>query len=395
MAKEYPRHRWYTYKEGFSPVFVKDMLQRFCSNKGEVIFDPFGGIGTTVLESSLNGYKSFSNDINPLSNFISKIKSEVYSFEDKDSIRSHLSELSPGKLVKKAAPPNNSTVITYFSPQTLDLILKIQYWVDNIGEEKTRNVFSLSILSLLEKLSTHRKDGNGVKRKRNQDSISEIETLITMMSTNIEMFLRDIDETVIKVPPKILSQSSFIPYALDNAADLVVTSPPYANCFDYSKVYMIELWFGKFFMQPSDQKTFRESSIISHVHYKWNKRHEEYRLPFVEEKIVPYLKNQKLWDKKIPEMISGYFSDLGKVLVELIPNLNKNSTIGIVVGNSVYAGLPIATDLIVAEIAINLGYQLRAIETYRTLTPSSQQYKIMRDEDKRFLRESMVLLRWE
>jgi hypoxanthine-guanine phosphoribosyltransferase len=94
-------------------------------------------------------------------------------------------------------------------------------------------------------------------------------------------------------------------------------------------------------------------------------------------------------------MLVGYFSDMGKVLLELIPNLNKNATIGIVVGNSVYGGLPIATDILIAEIAQKLGYKLIGIESYRTLTPSSQQMKIIRESDKKFLRESLIILKWK
>ncbi len=70
QAKLFPRHRWYTYKEGFSPQFVEDFITRFSKNSEDVIFDPFGGIGTTVLQSSFLNHESFSNDINPLSNFI-------------------------------------------------------------------------------------------------------------------------------------------------------------------------------------------------------------------------------------------------------------------------------------------------------------------------------------
>jgi len=93
-------------------------------------------------------------------------------------------------------------------------------------------------------------------------------------------------------------------------------------------------------------------------------------------------------------MLIGYFSDMGKVLSELIPNLNKTATVGIVVGNSVYGGVPIATDILLAQIAMRLGFELVGIESYRTLTPSSQQLKIMREEDKKYLRESLIILKW-
>ena len=93
-------------------------------------------------------------------------------------------------------------------------------------------------------------------------------------------------------------------------------------------------------------------------------------------------------------MLVGYFNDIGKVLFELSKNLNKGATVGFVVGNSVYGGVPIATDILLAEIGLKLGYKFIGIESYRTLTTSSQQQKIIREQDKKFLRESLVILKW-
>ena len=86
---------------------------------------------------------------------------------------------------------------------------------------------------------------------------------------------------------------------------------------------------------------------------------------------------------------------MGKVLFELKDNLNPGAHIGIVVGNSVYGGLPIATDILLAQIAENLGYEIKEIDVYRYLNPSSQQLRIMKEDDKRFLRESLIVLKWK
>jgi hypothetical protein len=395
QAKTKAIHRWFTYKEGFSPVFVSDFIKRFKTSSSPVIFDPFGGIGTTVLESSLQGYRAYSNDINPLSNYISTVKNAKYNLKDLENLKNSLIEFNECKLLKKAIPPNNETVVNYFDKKTLKLILQTQNWIDNLKSTKTLNLFNLALLTNLEKISTHRKDGNGVKRKKNFESIETIEELKEKISLKINEFIEDISKSKDKSKSKVYYQSSFDKYEIEKKADIVITSPPYANCFDYSKVYLVELWFGNFFKEKKDQKEFRENSVISHVHYKWNPRHNNYGHNLVENEITQYLTNCKLWDKKIPQMIVGYFSDMGKVLFELIPNLNKGATIGIVVGNSVYAGLPIATDILVSEIAVKLGYELIGIESYRTLTPSSQQLKIIRNEDKKFLRESLIILKWK
>lgn len=394
QAKLFPRHRWYTYKEGFSPQFVEDFIKRYSKSINDVVFDPFGGIGTTVLQSSFLNHAAFSNDINPLSNFIAKVKTEKYTKVDLKSLQKEIDSLMNLDLIIKANPPINLTVSNYFTEDTLDSILKIQYWISKIQSEKIKNIFSVALLTILEKMSTHRKDGNGVKKKKYINQNFTVAKIKELLFDQLKLFIHDIENNILKIKPVIKYQSSFDPYCLDKKADIVITSPPYANCFDYSKVYLVELWFGGFFKSTDDQKYFRQSSITSHVHYKWEKRHIDFGHELVNNQIKAFLVKQNLWDKKIPNMLIGYFSDMGKVLFEMIPNLNKNSTIGIVVGNSVYGGLPIATDIILSQIAIRLGYEFVCIETYRTLTTSSQQLKKIREKDKKYLRESLIILKW-
>jgi DNA modification methylase len=394
QAKLFPRHRWYTYKEGFSPQFVEDFINRFATTSKNIVFDPFGGIGTTVLQGSMLNYQSFSNDINPLSNYVALVKTDSYTKKDIIELNLSFENLIQTDLKLKSKPPINETVTSYFTSETLDSILKIQNWIYALESNKIRNVFSIALLTILESLSTHKKDGNGVKKKKSINQIFTVSDIKELIGKQINLFIVDIETTSIKIKPVIQHQSSFEEYTLKQKADLVITSPPYANCFDYSKVYLVELWFGGFFKNIIDQKLFRQSSITSHVHYKWEKRHGDFGHELINNQIATYLVKQNLWDKKIPNMLVGYFSDMGKVLYEMIPNLNKNATIGIVVGNSVYGGLPIATDILLAQIAIKLGFELMGIESYRTLTSSSQQLKIMRENDKKYLRESLIILKW-
>ena len=71
---EMPRHRWYYYKEGFSPLLVEQAIQEVGIRKDDIIIDPFNGSGTTTLTASLNGYKSYGLEVNPFTSFLSKAK---------------------------------------------------------------------------------------------------------------------------------------------------------------------------------------------------------------------------------------------------------------------------------------------------------------------------------
>jgi hypothetical protein len=288
QAKSKPIHRWFTYKEGFSPLFVKDFITRFQTAESKVVFDPFGGIGTTVLESSLLGFNTYSNDVNPLSNYISEIKNTFYNIDDLKHIKNILNNFNSVKFSNKAIPPENKTVLNYFEEETLHLILQMQNWISKIDSNKTLNLFNLALLTNLEKISTHRKDGNGVKKKRKYAPINTENELKRIITEKVSEFIDDINVECKRATTKIYYQSSFETYSIKEKADLVITSPPYANCFDYSKVYLIELWFGGFFKRKEDQKRFRENSIISHVHYKWTPRHPKYGHALVENEIFNY-----------------------------------------------------------------------------------------------------------
>lgn len=390
-----PRHRWYGYKEGFSPSFVKGFIDEFSSSLETTIFDPFGGVGTTGLEAVLNGHRAFVMDVNPLGLFAAQTKARNYTQEDILFIQQQLRDFECKSDFEISDDIHNDTVKRYFDSVTLDSLLRIRSYVFSIENPVCHSVFKLALLSIIEEISTHHKNGNGVKRKIKIPAPFDLVSLKRLLSDAIRIFVRDIEQKPTRAICEVIKHSNLDEYILPCKIDIVLTSPPYANCFDYSKVYLTELWVGGFFQQKDDQTEFRENSLISHVHYKWKRENKDYKSGIVEDLLVPTLKSRELWSNKIPDMISGYFSDLGKCLYNLSLNLNLGATVGFVVGNSVYGGLPIATDLILAQIAENLGYHCTDIRVYRKVVASSQQMVILTEEEKKYVRESLVILKWK
>ena len=94
-------------------------------------------------------------------------------------------------------------------------------------------------------------------------------------------------------------------------------------------------------------------------------------------------------------MLKGYFSDMGRFFINLSKNLSPNAVVGIVVGNSVYGGTPIATDIILADQAEQLGFKCEKIQVYRKVIASSQQMVLLSEKEKEFVRESLIVLKWK
>src|SRR5208283_2132784 len=75
-AEDLPVHRWFRYREGFSPSlfgYFPDSTRRL---------DPFCGCGTTLLSSAAQGVESFGVDLNPLATFVARVKTRSYSPHD-------------------------------------------------------------------------------------------------------------------------------------------------------------------------------------------------------------------------------------------------------------------------------------------------------------------------
>jgi len=392
-----PRHRWFPYKEGFSPTFVQGFITEFTKSNHGLIFDPFSGVGTTCLVASKLGFRSTGLDVSPMATFIAKVKSTQLGKSELAEFTNYISDINGSPLTRKYAQPNNTTVVSYFEEQYLSALLAIRMAVDGAPTERISMLALMAFLTLIEEFSTHRKAGNGVKRKTrfeyHKSNESPLEQVRRAFVSKLNEMREDLELDSLITPPEFRTASCINSGALSDVGDigLALTSPPYANCFDYSKIYMRELWLGGFFKSVSDQASFRKNSIRSHVHATWSDRNTEHGSEIAEQLICPSLESQELWSRKIPSMISGYFKDIGALLVELKPRLRKGASFGIVVGNSIYGGVSVASDLLIAEIAENIGYDVSRIDVYRGVIPSSQQYTLV--NDRRWARESTVIVK--
>jgi|LQYC01.1.fsa_nt_gi hypothetical protein len=69
-------HDFYRYPARFSPNFARAAIEAF-TKTGDVVYDPFMGGGTTLVEASVLGRKSVGTDINKLAVFIAKVKTTL------------------------------------------------------------------------------------------------------------------------------------------------------------------------------------------------------------------------------------------------------------------------------------------------------------------------------
>lgn len=77
----------------------------------------------------------------------------------------------------------------------------------------------------------------------------------------------------------------------------------------------------------------------------------------------------------MPNMLRGYFTDMGKVIEQLYESIDASGNCYIVVDQSAYAGVIVPTDIVLADIAEAIGFDVEKLVICRKAATSGQQRK--------------------
>nr|AGS53468.1 methyltransferase DNA modification enzyme [uncultured bacterium contig00038] len=106
-----------SYRACYKPQLPRFFIERF-SSPDDLIYDPFGGRGTTAIEAALHGRRVISNDINPLSAMLAQPRLTIPTI---DAIHNRLLQipLSTGE---------QNDLDMFFHPQTESEIRAMRRW---------------------------------------------------------------------------------------------------------------------------------------------------------------------------------------------------------------------------------------------------------------------------
>lgn len=407
---EIPFQRWYPYREGYSYKLVDKLIKHY-NVKGPLL-DPFVGSGSSILAGRYNNIQTYGIDVNPIALFISKVENQYYSIEDIQDIKNTLDAFKNIHRDKQLRTTNFGLAKTYFNKDILQALLQIKENISNIENKKIKDVFFLSWLSVIESVSNVKKEGNGLKHRNRKrlktgyiniplneweqqtfpaDKFSFVNHKI---NEKLNRIITDLENNKIEAPNPVMWLGSSIDHIKDlpDPIELTVFSPPYVNFFDYFEIHKIELWLGDFISNQSDLRQLKKTGIRSNASATVSKEllHTNSSVAH----LVNLIGKKKLWSKRIPDVIAGYFDDMESLLANLFLKTQHNGRVAIVIGNSAYAGIIVPSDLLIAEIGQKIGFSVEKVIVTRHLTTSSQQRKLLTDV-KQFMRESIVILRKE
>lgn len=385
--KNKPIYNWHAFKHSYSKKLVEKLVEKFKLDKKSWVLDPFCGGGTTLLACKELGVNAKGFDILPFSVFLSNVKTRNY---EPEKLRRELPKFvsKHAQILKNTDLPDIPIAHKAFSAGVRKELLSIKEDINSLRDPAMRDFYMLGLLSILESVSNTVKAGGFLRvQKKNIASktvrplfLSRVETMIE----DVENFNKE-SKSGKAVASAELSDSRNL--SGDRLFDAIITSPPYPNRHDYTRIYGLEMIFN-FVKNNNELKKIRYDTLRSHVEARRRFESGNYKKPAIVDRLISKVKKAGVNNSQVPEMLEGYFEDMFLSLSQMQKHLKKGGRIALVVSNVRFGGVNIPVDTILAEIGEQAGLHAEAVILARHRGNSAQQ---MKEFKRKPSRESIVI----
>jgi DNA modification methylase len=319
------------------------------------------GSGTTVVEALLEGRYGVGIDIDPLAlrlGFAKTMTLDVNILRNAGQrvlAKAH-NLLSKNEKVEKKfsqyfSGQTRAFVEYWFLPNTQRELMALTIAIQDVTDLPTRRFLELTFSSIIVTKS------GGVSRARDLahsrphlDESKFSKNALDQFSLKLRKNLISLAQlkTNGTVAMIIAGDARALPIG-DEAIDLIVTSPPYANAIDYMRAHKFSLvWLGRSIPELSELRSkYIGSERIGHMPAD--------SLPNRPQTIIQQLRQR---DNKKASILLKYLNEMKAVLSEMYRVLRQNSPAIVVVGTSVMRGLDVQTHHCLADIAAERGFDV-------------------------------------
>ncbi len=396
-------HGWISYREGFSAELVERLLNEFGVAAGDAILDPFAGSCTTLLTAKMLGIDAVGVELLPNSHLAWEAKSRAFAYDldELTRVRDLLRTVVPPPA--EAPFPHLTITESAFPAVTECDLMAYTHWIETLPlSDNTKLLYRLALMSILEKVSYTRKDGqylrwdsralkasqrNAERVRRGLEPVRGIDKgrLPTVQESLTEAFdkmVEDVARLQRQPPPpsqQTLVKGNVLTALPTLAADefaAVITSPPYANRYDYTRTYALELAY----LGVGDEIFRLRQTLLSCTvenRSKAEELHEFYAsigqqsrwqdivrviqgnaaLREINEALALRNRRGDVNNAGVLTMIDQYFTELTFVYAELFRACRRGAHVAFVNDNVRYAGEIIPVDLLSTELAEAVGFE--------------------------------------
>lgn len=396
-------HSWIKYREGFSANLVDLLIKKFEIDPGDVLLDPFAGSCTTLLVAKMRSIHAFGIELLPHCHLAWEAKSRAfdYNLDELKYIRQIVKDSIPLDTSEKF---NHLTItLTAFPKRTEQDLMAYTQWFKTMNiSEDVRTLCQLILTSILEEISYTRKDGQYLRwdgraekiqehnRKRVEKGKKPIEGIDKGdLPTVKKSFIKKLDKIIYDIAElqkdrplpsyqRLITGNTLfeLPKMAADQFSGVITSPPYANRYDYTRTYALELAYldvnEEIFNLRQDQLSctvenksklrelkefYRSIGSLNRYNHIIDIVQNNEVLIEINEALRKRSELNEINNRGVLPMIDQYFTELTFVFAELQRVCRKGAHVAFVNDNVRYAGEIIPVDLLSTNLAEQVGFK--------------------------------------
>lgn len=415
LAMDAPAHDWYRFVLSFPPHLVRDYVQRFDLGPRSRVLDPFCGTGTTLVEAKKLGVPSCGVEAVPVSRLAASTK--VDWTPDPDRLLQHAELVAEKALAMLAAdgvsdepaasiprgvrlrtlPAASAKLLLKDSISAVPLhkVLVLRDALDGEHDPAFADHERLALARILPTEVGNLRFGPEV----GVGTIKHDAPVVSLWLERVRAMCADLHQLLpLAATPAAAhgADARRIDQVLEpNSVDAVITSPPYPNEKDYSRTVRLESVLLGYVSSRSELQAMKKGLVRSNTRgvYRDDEDDAWVRDDAEVERIAAAIEARRIelgkdsgFERMYHRVTRLYFGGMARHLASLKRVLKPGARLAYVVGDQAsYLRVMIRTGQILAEIAERAGYEVEAIDLFRT-----RQATATREQ----LREEVLVLRW-
>jgi len=375
-----PLHRWFRYSAGFSAKWANELIVHQKALGRKHVLDPFAGSGTVLIEAENCGVASIGIEAHI---FVSRVAhAKLNSRVDPEIFLEH------SRVALRRAQSKNAKIERYpsliqrcYPNEVLQKLDQLRQVIDETHDGSDYSeLLWLTLTSILRECSPV---GTAQwqyvlpekSKSRSTDPFEAFNKKANLMHLDIAYRNAQDNSQLAVLYQDDARECSLVK---DNWADLVVTSPPYANNYDYADATRLELSFWGEVNNWGDLHNVIRRNLIRSCAQHVSKDREDLNIllsdrflspiaPQIEQvcRELEIVREKHGGRKHYHTMIAAYFSDMARVWTALRRVTHENSLICVVIGDSAPYGIYVPVENWLGMLAIASGFTSYKFEKLR------------------------------
>ncbi len=395
-------HCYHDYPARMIPQVAGKLLDLFGTGAG-LLFDPYCGTGTSLVEGLIRGINAVGTDLNPLARLIAQAKTATPSLQLVDEqisrFQRFVSRFRPTQLAELPNIPGIAHLDFWFKPAVIEKLLYLRTFIENIEDALVKLFFQVAFSETVRESSNTRSGEFKLYRyspkeleRFNPDVFGIMASKMERNRTGLQKFLAIMQN--FEHPPRahIYDFNTVVGVPRDKVAprsvDIVVTSPPYGDSRttvaygQYSR--LSAAWLGL------------ENADRIDRHLMGGKVAREVAL-FPSDALNQAISQIREVDERRALEVSSFYADLYASIQHISPLIKVGGHVCYVVGNRRVKGITLPTDVAIRDFFAHFGFS--HVETFHRSIPNKRMplrnspSNVAGAVDKTMTREHIIVMR--